>query len=78
MSSLIIPKPNKIAYNSSKMFHLIVSLSTLKKLIEKVIGKRLQYQSIILNFVHSYQLEGLKQCSTIDAGILLTHLIYSK
>ena len=60
MSLLIIPKPNKIAYNSSTMFHLIVLLSTLEKLIEKVIGERLQYQSIILNFVHPYQLEGLK------------------
>ena len=56
----IISKPNKIAYNSSKMFHPIILLNTLKKLIKKVIGKKLQYQPIILNFVHSYQLENLK------------------
>jgi len=58
------------------MFHLIVLLNTLGKLIKKVIGKRLQYQSITLNFVHPYQLGSLKQCSIIDTDVLLTHLIY--
>jgi len=32
----------------------------------------------MLNFVYSYQLGGLKQYSTIDAGVLLTYLIYSE
>ena len=66
-----------MTYNSPKMFHPIVFLNTLGKLIEKVIGKRLQYQSITSNFAHFYQLGSLKQCSTIDADALLTHLIHS-
>ena len=53
-SSIIIPKPNKMTYNSPKIFHPIVLLNTLRKLIKKVIDKRLQYQSIISNFVHSH------------------------
>jgi len=55
-TSIIIPKPNKAAYNSSKNFYSIVLLNILGKLIEKVIGKRLQTQSIDSNFIHSNQL----------------------
>lgn len=50
----------------------------LEKLIEKVIGERLQVHSISSNFIHSNQLEGLKQWSIIDAGLYLTHLIYTR
>ena len=53
MSTLIIiPKPNKVFYNSLKMFCPIVLLNILGKLIEKVIRERLQYQSIASNFIH--------------------------
>ena len=48
-------------YNSSKIFRPIVLLNMLGKLIKKVIGERLQYQSITLNFVHPNQLGRLKQ-----------------
>ena len=75
LSSIIIPKPNKTLYDSPKMFQPIVLLNTLGKLIEKVISKRLQFQSISKNFIHPYQLGGLKQCSTMDAGVVLTYLI---
>ena len=68
--------PNKIAYNSPKMFQLIVLLNTLRKFIEKVICERLQLQSIFMNFVYLKQLGGLKQCLTIDVGVFLTHIIY--
>ena len=74
-TSIIIPKPNKVSYNSLKIFCLIVLLNTLGKLIEKVIGERLQYQPITSNFIYSNQLSRLKQCSTTDADIVLTHLI---
>ena len=57
------------------MFQPIVLLNTLSKLIEKAISKRLQFQLISKNFIHSCQLGGLKQCSTTDAGVVLTHLI---
>ena len=39
LTSIIISKPNKLAYNSSKTFHLIILLNILGKLIEKVISK---------------------------------------
>ena len=49
----------------------------LRKLIEKLIGKRLQNQSILLNFIYLNQLGGLKQQSTTNVDIFLIHLIYS-
>ena len=39
--TVIIPKPNKASYDSSKSFRPIVLLNTMNKLIEKVIGERL-------------------------------------
>jgi len=54
-------KPNKVSYDSPKIFWPIISLNILGKLIEKVIGGRLQYQSITLNFIHPNQLGRLKQ-----------------
>jgi len=47
----------------------------LGKLIEKVIGERLQIQSISSNFVHPNQFGGLKQQSATDIGFYLTHPI---
>jgi len=75
-SLIIIPKPNKISYNSSKLFCLIVLLNILGKLINKVIGERLQFYSISNNFIHLNQLGGLKQCLTTETDIFLTHLIH--
>ena len=60
-SSIIIPKPNKVSYDSLKAFRPIVLLNTLSKLIKKVIGKRLQFQLISKNFIYLCQLGGLKQ-----------------
>ena len=40
---IIIPKLNKIFYDSSKLFCFVVLLNILGKLIEKVIGERLQF-----------------------------------
>ena len=61
LSSIIIPNPNKASYDFPKMFRPIVLLNMLSKLIEKVIGKRLQFQLISKNIIHPYQLGGLKQ-----------------
>jgi len=74
---VIIPKPNKLAYNNPKSFCPIVLLNTLSKLIEKVIAERLQFHVIKNNFIHPSQLGGLKFKSTTDAGIVLTHIIQS-
>ena len=38
---IIILKPNKVAYNSPKVFQLIIFLNILGKLIEKIISERL-------------------------------------
>jgi len=75
-TSIIILKPNKELYNSPKAFRLIVLLNTLGKLIEKVIGERLQFHSISNNFIHLSQLGSLKQCSLFNAGVALMHFIY--
>jgi len=76
-TTIIILKPNKESYDIPKAFYSIVLLNTLEKLVEKVIGKRLQFLAISNNFIHQYQLDNLKQCSTIDMGVILTHAIHS-
>ena len=76
-SSIIISKPNKATYNFLKVFYPIILLNTLGKLIEKVIGKRFWFQSIPNNFIHPNQLRGLKQHSTMDKNVFLTHFIHS-
>jgi len=48
----------------------------LDKLIKKVIGKRLQFQSISKNFIYPCQLGRLKQHFTMNVGVILTHLIH--
>jgi len=75
---IVIPKPNKLSYDFPKSFRPIVLLNTMGKLIEKVIGDRLQFQVVLNNFIHQSQLSGLKFKSTIDAGIILTHFICTK
>ena len=51
-TTIVIPKPNKMSYDFLKSFRPIVLLNTLGKLIEKVIGDRLQFQVISNNFIH--------------------------
>jgi len=55
--SIIIQKPNKASYDSSKFFHPIM----LEKLIKKAIGERIQFQVISKNFIYLNQLGKLKQ-----------------
>ena len=74
---VIISKPNKASYDSPKSFRPIVLLNKMGKLIEKVIGKRLQFLTTTNNFIHPSQLGGLKFKSTTDAGVALTHIIHS-
>ena len=50
-------------------------LNTTNKLFEKIIGERMQFLLISNNFIHLYQLGGLKYKSTTNAGIALTHFI---
>ena len=61
LMSIIISKPNKESYNSSKSFKPIVLLNTVGKLIKKVIGERLQFHAIANDFIYFSQLGGLKK-----------------
>ena len=72
---IIIPKPNKSLYDFPESFQPIVLLNTIGKLIKKVISNRIQVHTISLNFLYPNQLGGIQQCSTIDAGVYLTHII---
>jgi len=74
---IIIPKPNKASYNMPKAFRPIVLLNTMGKLIEKVISHRLQFHLSANGFLNPNQLEGIRQRSTIDTGMYLTHLIHT-
>ena len=49
---IVIPKPNKKLYNSPKSFRPIVLLNTMGKLIKKIIGERLQFNTVSNNFIH--------------------------
>ena len=49
----------------------------LGKLVEKVIAERLQFIVTSNEFIYLSQLGGLKFKSTSDAGIVLTHIIWS-
>ena len=72
---IVILKLNKKSYDLPKAFRPIVLLNTVGKLIEKVIRERLQFNTASNEFIHPSQLSGFKFKSTIDAGIVLTHII---
>ena len=77
LSTIIIPKLNKASYDQLKVFWPIALLNTLGKLIEKVITERLQFTVVHNDFIHLSQLGGLKFKSTTDAGVTLTHIVWS-
>ena len=64
-------------YNQPKAFWPIVLFNTLGKLIKKVIAERLQFMVTSNDFIYLSQLGGLKFKFTMDAGIILTHIIRS-
>ena len=74
---IVISKPNKKLYDLPKAFRPIVLLNIVGKLIEKVIGERLQFNTASNEFIHPSQLGGLKFKSTIDAGVALTYIIHT-
>jgi len=73
--SVIIPKPGKPAYDTSKAFRPIILLNTLGKLIKKMIARRLQFDAVKYGILHSNQLGDVAQQSTEDAGVFLTHFV---
>jgi len=51
-TTIVIPKPNKVSYDTPKLFRPIILLNMLGKLIEKVISNRLQFHAISNNFIY--------------------------
>ena len=74
-TTVVIFKPNKNTFDFPKLYYPIVLLNIIGKLFEKIIGEHLQFHMISNNFIHPSQLRGLKQRSTTDAGVTLTHII---
>ncbi|CAA7265605.1 unnamed protein product [Cyclocybe aegerita] len=72
---VIVPKPNKPSYAVPKAFRLIILLITFGKLIEKMIANRIQFDTVKHDIFHPNQLGGIRQRSTEDAGLILTHLV---
>ena len=72
---MIIPKLGKPAYNTHKTFRPIVLLNTLGKLIEKMVARRLQFDTIKYGILYPNQLGGVAQWFTEDAGVFLTYLV---
>jgi len=75
--SIIIPKLNKLSYNTPKSFQPIILLNTIGKLIEKAISNRIQVHSIVTNFLHPNQLGGIRQRSITDAGVFLIYIVHA-
>ncbi|CAA7269043.1 unnamed protein product [Cyclocybe aegerita] len=73
--SVIVPKPNKPSYSIPKAFRPIVLLITFSKLIKKMIANRIQFDAVKHDIFHPNQLGGIRQRSTEDAGLILTHLV---
>ncbi|CAA7267767.1 unnamed protein product [Cyclocybe aegerita] len=72
---VIVPKPNKPSYAVPKAFRPIILLITFGKLIEKMIANRIQFDAVKHDIFHPNQLGGIRQRSTEDAGLILTHLV---
>ncbi|CAA7262567.1 unnamed protein product [Cyclocybe aegerita] len=73
--SVIVPKPNKPSYAVPKAFRPSVLLITFSKLIEKMIASSIQFDAVKHDIFHPNQLGGIRQRSTEDAGLILTHLV---
>ena len=73
--TVIIPKPEKLSYNILKAFRPIVLLNTMDKLFEKMIANYLQFEAAKEGVLHPCQFGGVRQNSTEDTGIYLTHLV---
>jgi len=74
-TSVVIPKSNKNLYNIPKLFYPIVLLNMMGKLIKKIISNCLQFHMSTNSFLDLNQLGGIRQHSTINTDIHLTHVI---
>jgi len=51
-TTIVILKPNKVLYDTPKVFRPIILLNMLGKLVKKVISDRLQFHVISNNFIY--------------------------
>ena len=72
---VILPKPGKRDVCDPKSYRIIALLNCLGKVLEKIFATRLSYLANTTGLLHSSQLGGRKQRSTIDAALLLTQYI---
>ena len=75
--SIIISKLGKSAYDIPKAFRPIVLLNMLGKLIEKMIARWLQFDTVKYSIFHPNQLGGVAQRSTENAGVFLIYLVWA-
>ncbi|KAF8750082.1 Reverse transcriptase (RNA-dependent DNA polymerase) [Rhizoctonia solani] len=69
----VIPKPNRNNMSNPKSYRPISLLETLSKCLEKVITRRLIYESGKFDLIPHSQFGGRDMTSCIDAGLCLTH-----
>ncbi|KAF8626424.1 hypothetical protein AX15_004886 [Amanita polypyramis BW_CC] len=69
---VVMPKPNKLHYETPKDFRPIALLDCVGKLISKISAERLQEDTVKHDLLHTLQFGGVKQWSTTDTGVFLT------
>jgi hypothetical protein len=72
---VVIPKPEKLAYDTPKAFCPIVLLNIIRKLLDKMLACWMQFEAAEHSMFHPHQFGGVCQNSAKDAGCFLTHLI---
>ena len=69
----ILKKSNKVDYSQSKLYRIIMLLTCLSKIFEKIIATRLSYFVEHSNLLHNEQIKDRKNKSTINASLCLLH-----
>jgi hypothetical protein len=67
-TTVVVPKPGKLLYDTPKSFCPIVLLNTLGKMFEKMLSNRLQFEAAEHGVLHPNQFGGVRQNSTKDTG----------
>ncbi|KAF8625599.1 hypothetical protein AX17_006815 [Amanita inopinata Kibby_2008] len=63
--SVIIPKPNKVNYNTAKMYCPIALLNTLGKLFTKILAKRINQDCAVFGLLHPSQCGGMPNAKAL-------------
>ena len=68
-----ISKPGKPDYSISKAYWPVALLNCLRKILEKFMANHIAYMAEKYNLLHKDQTGGCRQCSAIDAAMVLIH-----